>query len=201
MNAGAQLPLAGKAVLVTGAARRVGAVIAAAFHAAGARVAVHYRGSRDEAAALVAGFNAARPDSASAFQAELADPAACESAAAARRARLRTARRPRQQCVHLLSDAGRLHHAGPVRRPHRLEPARTALPRPGRGARAWQARRPHPQHRRHPWTEAARRARRLLFGQGGPRHADAFARTRTRARDPRERDRAGTRALARAGRR
>jgi pteridine reductase len=83
MIAGAQLPLAGKAVLVTRAARRVGAVIAAAFHAAGARVAVHYRGSRDEAAALVAGFNAARPESASAFQAELTDPAACEVLAAA----------------------------------------------------------------------------------------------------------------------
>ena len=67
------LPLAGKAVLVTGAARRVGAVIAAAFHAAGARVAVHYRNSATEAEALVARMNAARADSARAFRADLAD--------------------------------------------------------------------------------------------------------------------------------
>ena len=79
MNARAQMPLAGKAVLVTGAARRVGAALAAAFHAAGARVAVHYRGSKAEADALVAEFNAARADSARAFQADLGDPAACET--------------------------------------------------------------------------------------------------------------------------
>jgi pteridine reductase len=72
------MPLAGKAVLVTGAARRVGAALAAAFHAAGARVAVHYRGSKAEADARVAEFNAARADSARAFQADLNDPAACE---------------------------------------------------------------------------------------------------------------------------
>jgi len=72
------MPLAGKAVLVTGAARRVGAALAAAFHAAGARVAVHYRGSKAEADARVAEFNAARTDSARAFQADLNDPAACE---------------------------------------------------------------------------------------------------------------------------
>jgi pteridine reductase len=76
-------PLDGKAVLVTGAARRVGAVIAAAFHAAGARVAVHYRGSKAEADALVAGLNARRADSARAFQADLADPGSCEPLVAA----------------------------------------------------------------------------------------------------------------------
>jgi len=73
------MPLAGKAVLVTGAARRVGAALAAAFHAAGARVAVHYRGSKAEADARVAELNAARADSARAFQADLSDPAACET--------------------------------------------------------------------------------------------------------------------------
>ena len=72
------LPLADKVVLVTGAARRVGAVIAAAFHAEGARVAVHYRSSRAEAEALVARFEAARPGSARAVFAELADSAACD---------------------------------------------------------------------------------------------------------------------------
>jgi pteridine reductase len=71
-------PLAGRAVLVTGAARRVGAVIAAAFHAAGARVAIHYRSSRSDADALVARLNGARADSARAFRADLADAAACD---------------------------------------------------------------------------------------------------------------------------
>jgi pteridine reductase len=77
------LPLAGKAVLVTGAARRVGAVIAAAFHAAGARVAVHYRNSAAEAEALVARMNAARADSARALRADLADPDAAPPLVAA----------------------------------------------------------------------------------------------------------------------
>ena len=76
-------PLADKVVLVTGAARRVGAVIAAAFHAEGARVAVHYRTSQTEAEALVARLEAARPGSARAFQAELSDLAACERLPAA----------------------------------------------------------------------------------------------------------------------
>lgn len=71
------IPLAEKVVLVTGAARRVGAVIAAAFHAEGARIAVHYRSSRTDAEALVARLEAARPGSARAFAADLADTEAC----------------------------------------------------------------------------------------------------------------------------
>jgi len=72
-------PLAGHAVLVTGAARRVGAVIAAAFHAAGARVAIHYRSSKVDADAHVARLNGERADSARAFRADLADAAACDT--------------------------------------------------------------------------------------------------------------------------
>ena len=78
MNAG-PAPLAGQAALVTGAARRVGAALADAFHAAGARVAVHYRSSQDAAEALVARLNGSRADSARAFRADLADPAACDT--------------------------------------------------------------------------------------------------------------------------
>lgn len=66
-------PLAGQVVLVTGAARRVGAAIAGRLHAAGATVAVHYRAAADEARALVAGFEARRPGSAAAFAADLLD--------------------------------------------------------------------------------------------------------------------------------
>ncbi len=67
-------------VLVTGAARRVGAEIARALHAAGASVAIHYRASATEAEALAAELNAARSvgESASAatFAADLLDIAA-----------------------------------------------------------------------------------------------------------------------------
>jgi pteridine reductase len=64
-------------VLVTGAARRVGAEIARALHAAGACVAIHYRRSAAEADRLAAELNAARPDeggeSAATFAADLLD--------------------------------------------------------------------------------------------------------------------------------
>jgi pteridine reductase len=58
-------------VLVTGAARRVGAEIVRTLHAAGAGVAIHYRSSAAEADGLAAGLNAARPGSAAAFGADL----------------------------------------------------------------------------------------------------------------------------------
>jgi len=71
-------PLKDKVVLITGAARRIGAVIAQAFHAEGARVAVHYHRSAAEAGRLVAAMNAKRPASAAAFGADLADLKALE---------------------------------------------------------------------------------------------------------------------------
>lgn len=63
-------------ILVTGAARRVGAEIVRTLHAAGARVAIHYYRSRAEATALAATLNAQRPESAAAFAADLLDVAA-----------------------------------------------------------------------------------------------------------------------------
>jgi pteridine reductase len=60
-------------VLVTGAARRVGAEIARTLHAAGARVAIHYRASGAEAEALAATLNQARAGSAATFAADLLD--------------------------------------------------------------------------------------------------------------------------------
>jgi pteridine reductase len=60
-----------KVILVTGAARRIGAAIVTRLHASGARVAIHYRNSADDAVALAASFNTARSDSAAAFQADL----------------------------------------------------------------------------------------------------------------------------------
>ena len=60
-------------VLVTGAARRIGAAIARRLHAAGARVAVHCHRSRAEADALASELNAARASSAVVVQGDLLD--------------------------------------------------------------------------------------------------------------------------------
>ena len=62
-----------KVVLVTGAARRIGAAIVTRLQENGARVAIHYRGSAQEADALATTLNAVRADSARAFQADLLD--------------------------------------------------------------------------------------------------------------------------------
>ncbi|MCC5886136.1 MAG: pteridine reductase [Gammaproteobacteria bacterium] len=58
--------------LVTGAARRVGAAIAARLHGAGFDLALHYRQSRDGAAALAERFNAERAESAWLLEGDLA---------------------------------------------------------------------------------------------------------------------------------
>lgn len=62
-----------KVVLITGAARRVGAAIARHLHAAGATVAIHYHRSAGAAQALAAELNAQRPTSATALGADLLD--------------------------------------------------------------------------------------------------------------------------------
>jgi pteridine reductase len=67
--------LSGKTVLITGGARRVGAVIARTLHAAGANLVVHYRKSANEAAQLADELNAARANSAVTIQADLLDVA------------------------------------------------------------------------------------------------------------------------------
>ena len=59
--------------LVTGAARRVGAVIARRLHAAGYDLALHHRRSADEATALQAELERIRPGSTLVLQAELAE--------------------------------------------------------------------------------------------------------------------------------
>lgn len=65
-----------KVILITGAARRVGACIARTLHAAGCRLALHHRGSRTEAQALAAELEAQRPGSTLLLQADLLDTAA-----------------------------------------------------------------------------------------------------------------------------
>ena len=61
-------------VLVTGGARRIGAAIAAAFHARGYRLLLHCRVSLAAAEALAAECNARRPASAAVLCADLNEP-------------------------------------------------------------------------------------------------------------------------------
>jgi pteridine reductase len=62
-----------RAVLVTGAARRIGAAITRRLHGAGARIALHCNRSRDEAQKLADELNGARPGSAVIVQGDLLD--------------------------------------------------------------------------------------------------------------------------------
>jgi pteridine reductase len=68
--------LNGQVALVTGAARRIGAAISRRLHQHGAKVAIHYRESSDEANALCDELNATRPDSAMSLRADLSDTSA-----------------------------------------------------------------------------------------------------------------------------
>jgi pteridine reductase len=74
-------PLAGKAALITGAARRVGAVVARALHSAGANVVLHYHSSAEEATALAHDLNSQRPDSATLAPCDLLDGEAVKALA------------------------------------------------------------------------------------------------------------------------
>jgi pteridine reductase len=63
--------MSSQTVLITGAARRVGAQIARTLHGAGYRIALHYRNSKEQAHALADGLNAIRPDSVRLLPADL----------------------------------------------------------------------------------------------------------------------------------
>jgi pteridine reductase len=65
--------LAGRTVLVTGGARRVGAAICRRLHRAGANVVIHYRTSRQAALRLQRQLEADRPRSAACVCADLLD--------------------------------------------------------------------------------------------------------------------------------
>lgn len=63
--------LAGKVVLITGAARRLGAEIARTLHAQGMNLILHYRSSQQEAQQLQGELNTIREDSVVLIQADL----------------------------------------------------------------------------------------------------------------------------------
>lgn len=75
--------------LVTGAAKRVGAVIARRLHAAGYDLALHHRASGEAMAALVAGLEQARAGSTLVLHAELGDADALPGLVQACEARFR----------------------------------------------------------------------------------------------------------------
>ena len=72
------LNLDGRWALVTGAAKRIGAVIARTLHAAGANVAIHYHSSADAARELVAELEHERRSSAFSVGADVRDVGALE---------------------------------------------------------------------------------------------------------------------------
>jgi pteridine reductase len=65
--------LAGRSVLITGAARRIGAALARGFHAEGANVCIHFHHSAAEAEQLRDELNRTRPGSALLTNADLLD--------------------------------------------------------------------------------------------------------------------------------
>ena len=71
--------LGGKVTLVTGGARRIGAAIVRRLHAAGANIALHYRGSEAAAESLETELNAARAQSCSRLHADLLQAGAAEA--------------------------------------------------------------------------------------------------------------------------
>ena len=63
--------LEGKTALLTGAARRIGAVVAKTLHQEGASIVIHYRNSSEDAERLVTELNLLRENSAFLVQADL----------------------------------------------------------------------------------------------------------------------------------
>jgi len=76
-----QTSLEGHWVLVTGAAKRIGAVIARTLHGAGANVAIHYFSSAEAADELAAELNATRTGSAFTVGADIRDVAVLDQMA------------------------------------------------------------------------------------------------------------------------
>ena len=81
VHAASRKPLAGKVALITGGARRLGAVIAHALHEAGANVVLHYRSSAEAATTLAGELNEARAGSAVLTHCDLLDTASLEQLA------------------------------------------------------------------------------------------------------------------------
>jgi pteridine reductase len=77
-----QMTLDGRWALVTGAAKRIGAVVASTLHQAGANVVIHYHHSADEAEQLAGELDGRRRGSAFTVSADVREVAALERMAA-----------------------------------------------------------------------------------------------------------------------
>ena len=167
VRGGRKYSMQDRAVLVTGAARRIGAAIARTLHAAGARVVLHCNRSRAEAEALAAALNAARAGSAAVVQGDLTQSAPHTRASSPRPcAGLRPPRRAGEQRFGLLRHAPGLHRrartgtsssARNLRAPLFLAQAAAPRLRESRGR--------HREHRRHPRRAAAEGLRGLFDRQ------------------------------------
>lgn len=73
---------AAKTAFITGAAQRIGACLAQAFHQAGFNIVIHYRQSAQAAQELAQQLNQQRPESAALVQGELDSKTAIETVAA-----------------------------------------------------------------------------------------------------------------------
>src|SRR5688572_19346175 len=73
-----QTSLDGRWALITGAAKRIGAVIARTLHEARANVVIHYNRSADDAEQLASDLNRRRPESAFTVAADMLDVDAVE---------------------------------------------------------------------------------------------------------------------------
>jgi pteridine reductase len=71
MTSTSSQPLGGRTALVTGGARRIGAIITRTLHERGCNIVLHYRSSATQAQALAAELNAARAHSVALVQADL----------------------------------------------------------------------------------------------------------------------------------
>ena len=71
--------LAGKSVLITGGARRIGAAIARCLHDAGMNIVIHYRNSAEAAESLRDTLNHERAGSASLCAGDLVSAEDCET--------------------------------------------------------------------------------------------------------------------------
>ncbi len=194
------LNLDGRWALVTGAAKRIGAVIARTLHAAGANVAIHYHSSASAARDLVADLERERRGSAFSMSADIRDVHALERMAhdvVERAGRLDV----------LVNNASNFYPTplgtvteeqwddlvgsnlkAPLFLTQALLPAlRASARRSG-------------QHRRRTRAEAAARSPGLRRREGGPRDAHALAREGSRTRRARERRVAGRDPMAGGGR-
>ena len=130
--------LEGKTVLITGAARRVGAKIARVLHGAGANMALHYRSSAAEAERLAGNSRPPARARCASAECDLLDVTQFP-ALIAHGPGLRRPRHPGEQRLDLLPDPGGRDHRDRLGRPDRHQSQGTAVPRPG-GQRALHAR-------------------------------------------------------------